>query len=245
MDLRIQIIIALVLLIILIAFTIKRNRYVNFLVGFILLTSWMIVTISLPFIVLLTFKLEAIVLFLLIFGIYMLYLIRSNFFIESELSHLTNDSNLINMDKAIRIQLKAVYLTIINTVVILVLIVAGVGIISISPLILLCSSVWAIPLAIIGVVTGFLVFGILMIGLIPSIIVNIVFSINGTIMIVNSLGFQKNKKVKHILFTLIPLFGIYDGIKLIYHAKRSIEAKGFKWHISTYKVVEISESNNT
>ncbi len=203
-------------------FSFFRNRYINFVLGFSLITLWMPLAISLPFFLIYAFKIEGLYLLAIMLMIYTIYFIRSNFFLATEIS---DHIEMMNLSKSFRLYIKSLYMTTINTIYIIILILIALGAVSLYPLLVLCSSVWFIPVAIIGALAGVVTFGVVMMGLIPTVAINIIFTLNGVTRLTSALNYNRNEKIKRILYSLIPFWGIYDGIKLLKEANYKLKIK--------------------
>lgn len=216
------IVISGIILATLIVFSFFRNRYINFVLGIFFITLWMPLAISLPFFLIYAFKIEGLYLLAIILMIYTIYFVRSNFFLATEIS---DHIEIMNLDKSIRLYIKSLYMTTINTIFVIILILIALGAVSLYPLAVLCSSLWFIPVAILGALAGVVIFGVVMMGLIPTVAINIIFTLNGVTRLTSALNYNRNEKLKRILYSLIPFWGIYDGIKLINEANNKLKLK--------------------
>lgn len=216
------IVISGIILVTLIVFSFFRNRYINFVLGISLITLWMPLAISLPFFLIYAFKIEGLYLLVILLMIYTIYFVRSNFFLATEVS---DHIEIMNLSKSVRLYIKSLYMTTINTIFVFILIMIALGAVSLYPLLVLCSSVWFIPVAILGALAGVVIFGVVMMGLIPTVAINIIFTLNGVTRLTSALNYNRNEKLKRILYSLIPFWGIYDGIKLLKEANYKLKSK--------------------
>ncbi|MDH8676919.1 hypothetical protein QE109_02105 [Fusibacter bizertensis] len=216
------IVISGIILVTLIVFSFFRNRYINFVLGISLITLWMPLAISLPFFLIYAFKIEGLYLLAIMLMIYTIYFVRSNFFLATEVS---DHIEMMNLSKSVRLYIKSLYMTTINTIFVIILIMIALGAVSLYPLLVLCSSVWFIPVAILGALAGVVIFGVVMMGLIPTVAINIIFTLNGVTRLTSALNYNRNEKLKRILYSLIPFWGIYDGIKLLKEANYKLKSK--------------------
>ena len=233
------IVISGIILVTLIVFSFFRNRYINFVLGISLITLWMPLAISLPFFLIYAFKIEGLYLLVILLMIYTIYFVRSNFFLATEIS---DHVEIMNLGKSIRLYIKSLYMTTINTIFVIILILIALGAVSLYPLVVLCSSVWFIPVAILGALAGVVIFGVVMMGLIPTVAINIIFTLNGVTRLTSALNYNRNEKLKRILYSLIPFWGIYDGIKLINEANEKLKLNGYKCNfLGCVKIESIRE----